>query len=232
MWYPYFGWLGSFNRGDLAEHEKFLTKHASPEAQLRHPFILEAKAEMKLRDRVGGGLRAYKTVEMSDTEMHVILQGYDGLSWVDADVRVSPDWAKIIAIELHQIAASPSGTQTSIFSESEQPPELTTTAARLSAPELLSPKDGTVFDHNPRHTPLQWNPVPGAVGYRVQWDYKERDGWASEIHASHVPWLETEGTSSTFEFVGAQPGRWRVCAFDESGIPGAWSEWHQFRYTR
>jgi hypothetical protein len=232
-WFQFFGWLQSFNSGDLAGLETFLTRHASLEAQLRHPFILEVTAEMKLRDRVGGGLKMHRIVRLSETEMHVILQGQDGLSWVDADLWVAPNMPySITAIELHQIPGPPPETQPSIFSESGQPPERDTTVARLKAPQLRSPWEDRVFDHFPRDTTLEWDPVPGAVGYRVQWDYKETDGWASEIHDFRAPSFDTLETSYTFRFVGEQTGRWRVCAFDESGIPGAWSEWRRFRYTR
>jgi hypothetical protein len=36
----------------------------------------------------------------------------------------------------------------------------------------------------------------------------------------------------TFDFVGAQPGRWRVWALDKNGKPGQKSPWWTFHYTR
>jgi hypothetical protein len=42
-----------------------------------------------------------------------------------------------------------------------------------------------------------------------------------------------EATSLTFEFVGAQPGRWRVSATDRSGssLASPPSDWRTFSYT-
>jgi hypothetical protein len=41
-----------------------------------------------------------------------------------------------------------------------------------------------------------------------------------------------EGTEFTFDFVGAQPGRWRVFPVNAAGQRGMPSEWRTFRYTR
>jgi len=38
-------------------------------------------------------------------------------------------------------------------------------------------------------------------------------------------------TTYTFNFVGAQPGRWRVWAVNGSGMPGSKSGWREFRFT-
>jgi hypothetical protein len=40
------------------------------------------------------------------------------------------------------------------------------------------------------------------------------------------------GTSLTYDFVGAQPGRWRVQAIDADGIASEWSDLAYFRYVR
>jgi hypothetical protein len=39
-------------------------------------------------------------------------------------------------------------------------------------------------------------------------------------------------TEFEFNFVGAQPGRWRVAAVLANGEVGVKSEWRTFRYTR
>jgi hypothetical protein len=103
------------------------------------------------------------------------------------------------------------------------PSEPTVPPPAFGAPLLLSPADGSVFDHFPRTTTVAWNPVPGAVSYHVEWEYFDTD-WR--------PWGSTDTTSTetTFEFVGAQEGRWRVTAFDAGG-QAAVSDWWGFRYT-
>jgi hypothetical protein len=102
----------------------------------------------------------------------------------------------------------------------------------LPAPRLLVPKDGSILDHYPRYTTLAWNPVPGADGYCVQSDYESGERWLSASYDS-VPVLHhTYIPTYSFNFVGAQPGRWRVWAVDAQGNPGLKSEWREFRYSR
>ena len=94
----------------------------------------------------------------------------------------------------------------------------------LSAPAPLAPTDGAVFGHYPRSTTLTWGAVPGASAYVVEVEY-DGGGWTSYK-------LETlTGTSFTFNFVGMQPGRWRVWALDEDGAGGDKSPWRVFEYT-
>jgi peroxiredoxin len=103
--------------------------------------------------------------------------------------------------------------------------------AALPAPKLVSPEHLSRFDHYPRTTVLVWNAVPGAAGYRVETDFQYRGLWANESHgALHT--VEVKETSYKFNFVGAQPGRWRVLAFDARGREGAKSEWREFVYSR
>lgn len=108
-------------------------------------------------------------------------------------------------------------------------PELETAA--LPAPKLVSPEDLSHFDHHPRTTVLVWKAVPGAAGYRVETDYQYSGKWASEDRGMAYA-VEVTATSYIFDFVGAQPGRWRVWAFDARGREGAKSEWREFVYSR
>jgi tetratricopeptide (TPR) repeat protein/thiol-disulfide isomerase/thioredoxin len=97
----------------------------------------------------------------------------------------------------------------------------------LPAPRLLSPAPGTVFDHYPRQTTVVWAEVPGAVNYRVEWAYESTGTWSDP-----TPIISVKEPVANFQFVGAQPGRWRVWAVDASGQEGAKSDWREFRYTR
>jgi hypothetical protein len=95
-----------------------------------------------------------------------------------------------------------------------------------AAPTPVSPVNGAVFDHFPRTTTLAWRALPGAVSYVVEVDYFS-NGWYRFKLVSNVT-----TTSFTFEFVGAQPGRWRVWAVDSNGQESAKTDWLEFRYTR
>jgi thiol-disulfide isomerase/thioredoxin/outer membrane lipoprotein-sorting protein len=101
----------------------------------------------------------------------------------------------------------------------------------LPAPKLVSPEHHSYFDHFPRTTVLVWRAVPGAAGYRVETDYQYSGKWWSEDHGKSYA-VEVTATTYTFDFVGAQPGRWRVWAFDASGREGVKSEWREFVYSR
>ena len=95
----------------------------------------------------------------------------------------------------------------------------------------MSPANHTVFDHYPRTTTLVWSEVPGPSGYAVEWDYNEGHSWASDRTGVFCE-LHTTEPVATFQFVGAQPGRWRVWAIDAAGAPGPKSAWSEFTYTK
>lgn len=101
-----------------------------------------------------------------------------------------------------------------------------------AAPKLTAPPEGAVFDHFPRKTTLVWARVSGATSYLVQVDFREPKGWNSELYGRDLPAFETTDPVYDFNFVGAQPGRWRVWAKFADGSEGPKSEWRGFRYTR
>lgn len=106
-----------------------------------------------------------------------------------------------------------------------------TSSTGLTAPIQNSPADGTVFSTYPRMTTLQWSSVTGAASYTVEHSYCSSAGcndWA--VDYGPVTGLTTN--SYTYEFVGAQPGRWRVWAVDANGNAGPKSGWWGFSYTR
>ncbi|MFA9454976.1 MAG: hypothetical protein ACERK6_13805, partial [Candidatus Aminicenantaceae bacterium] len=92
-------------------------------------------------------------------------------------------------------------------------------------PKLLSPANGSIFDHYPRTTTLKWEALPGVSGYRVEVQYQSGVSWYT--------WRDVTvtGTSYTFNFVGAQRGMWRVTAISGGGVQGPPSAWWGFRYT-
>lgn len=97
---------------------------------------------------------------------------------------------------------------------------------RLEKPTQISPANGQVFDHYPRKTTLEWKAVLGATTYVIEIGYKSGNKWISYSPRS------TNKTSYTFNFVGAQPGRWRVWAVGAGGQESPKTNWWEFRYTR
>jgi thiol-disulfide isomerase/thioredoxin len=105
-------------------------------------------------------------------------------------------------------------------------------APELLAPRLLSPASRAIFSHFPRETTLLWAEIPGAVSYVVEWDYKGSDTWASEQRGGPGVIMRSTQPTTTFNFIGAQDGRWRVWAMDAQGREGVRSEWREFTYTK
>ena len=95
----------------------------------------------------------------------------------------------------------------------------------LPAPGLVSPASGTTFNHCPRSVTLVWAPVAGADKYVLERQYQSLGNWTS------YPAVEVNATTYSFNFIGAQPGRWRVRAKTNSGTEGAWSDWSTFNFT-
>ncbi len=109
------------------------------------------------------------------------------------------------------------------------------TVQGISTPTQLSPADGSVFSNYPRTTTLKWSAVPGVASYTVEIDCYhccEANQWCTDVGKTWkvVPNLAT--TSYTFDFVGAQPGRWRVWTVDANGQVSPKSSWWGFTYTR
>lgn len=105
----------------------------------------------------------------------------------------------------------------------------------LAAPVLLSPKCGSVFSIFPRTTHLQWEAVPGATSYTVEIDCFDCcvDGkWCTDVGRTWLVVPNIRTLSYTFDFVGAQPGRWRVWAAGGGRLEGFKSGWCEFRYTK
>ena len=102
----------------------------------------------------------------------------------------------------------------------------------LSGPILIAPADQADFNVYPRTTRCSWKPLEGAAAYLLQWDYYSNGAWNSEAKKMGDFGTMTTATELTFDFVGAQPGRWRVWPFNAKGERGVPSEWRVFRYSR
>lgn len=111
----------------------------------------------------------------------------------------------------------------------------------LPAPVQVSPQADAVFDHYPRKTKLEWEPVEGAISYSVEVDFCRGQKLKGDLTCvepqPHVlknnpPTKGLTVTTHEFDFVGAQPGRWRVWAVDKEGREGFKSPWRRFVYTK
>lgn len=97
------------------------------------------------------------------------------------------------------------------------------TRQKLLTPVIVSPVNNSYLFGYPRKTTLTWKPVPGSTGYRIERQYYSGGIWVS------YPNITVNGplnASYTFDFVGDQPGRWRVTAigsplFSDSS-PSTW----------
>lgn len=102
-------------------------------------------------------------------------------------------------------------------------------------PTQLAPPDGSVFDTYPRTTTLQWSEVASAASYTVEIDCMgccAPGQWCRDVGQVWVVVPGITATSYTFDFVGAQPGRWRVWSVDAEGNEHPVSPWWRFEYTR
>jgi hypothetical protein len=105
----------------------------------------------------------------------------------------------------------------------------------VSAPVQISPKNGTVFEHYPRKTPLRWQTVAGASNYSVEVDCYHccaTDNWCTDVGQTWRTFTSIGDNTYTFEFVGAQMGRWRVWGIDANGNAGPGSGWWEFEYVQ
>ncbi|MBN9118903.1 MAG: EF-hand domain-containing protein [Planctomycetes bacterium] len=94
----------------------------------------------------------------------------------------------------------------------------------VSTINLVCPANNTVFCHFPRTTHCTWTPVATACVYQVDVQFQDGACWRPLTTGRvNCPCFQ-------FEFVGAQPGRWQVTAFDGAGRKVAESEWRTFVY--
>lgn len=101
-------------------------------------------------------------------------------------------------------------------------------------PQLRTPHNGDTFDHFPRQTHFQWDPIGlNNVTYNIEIDAfgaRSAGKWAAETGQA---WLVSGVLNTTLYehmFVGAQRGRWRVRARIHNQI-APWSDWDYFNYT-
>ncbi|MGI5939324.1 MAG: hypothetical protein ACOX8V_01300 [Thermoleophilia bacterium] len=101
-------------------------------------------------------------------------------------------------------------------------------------PTLRNPYNGDCFDHYPRLTTFQWDPVPAPrATYNIEIDAfgaRAAGRWAAEVNTNWLVSRAMSGCTYEHHFVGAQRGRWRVRA-RVHGRVCPWSDWRYFNYT-
>jgi hypothetical protein len=96
----------------------------------------------------------------------------------------------------------------------------------LKPPTLLSPADNEVFNIYPRHTVLIWSAVKNAQSYKVEIEFDAGPNWSA------YPLVATEETTYSFDFIGAQSGRWRVSTVYNDGKISTPSPWRTFKHLK
>jgi hypothetical protein len=97
---------------------------------------------------------------------------------------------------------------------------------QIAAPELVAPIPGAKLNNFPRKTIFEWKHVEGASKYEIVVEYNDGKWHLQKNAITNVP-------SYTLDFVGKQPGRWRVRSFSKAtGKPGAFGEWREFTYLK
>jgi TonB family protein len=115
-----------------------------------------------------------------------------------------------------------------------KPPVTRAPAIQLPAPAQVSPTDNIALHGFPRMLTMQWTEVLGAAGYGVEVDCYgccASHDWCSNVGK---PTFISQSSAPiyTHEFVGDQPGRWRVWAISADGTPGSRSGWRTFTYGK
>jgi hypothetical protein len=97
---------------------------------------------------------------------------------------------------------------------------------QIAPPELVAPLAGAKLNMFPRKTIFEWKHVEGANKYEIEVEYNDGK-WKLLKNAT------VNVNSFTLDFVGKQPGRWRVRSFSKAtGKPGIYGEWREFTYLR
>lgn len=105
----------------------------------------------------------------------------------------------------------------------------------LAAPVQVSPANGSQFDIFPRTMIFDWKTVSGAASYTIEVDAYHScqvNKWCSDIGATYLLVPGINATQYTHNFVGAQPGRWRVWAVSSNGTEGPKSPWWDFKHLK
>lgn len=100
----------------------------------------------------------------------------------------------------------------------------------VPVPAQVSPDNNKEFDYYPREVTFVWSGVsaPGTVTYNIEIEWYGGISWQSFTRSQGMA-----ATTYTMDnFVGANPGRWRVWATSSTAGDGPKSDWRYFRFLR
>lgn len=86
----------------------------------------------------------------------------------------------------------------------------------------------------PRRTVAEWQPVKGAISYVLETDCYHccrPDRWCTDVGSGWKIEKGLSGTRHSFDWVGSQPGRWRVWSIDAEGRASPKSAWTHFDWS-
>lgn len=98
-----------------------------------------------------------------------------------------------------------------------------------ATPALVNPPDAVTLTAFPRLIAFEWRPLPDAVRYIVELELQEPTSGEWFPHPYDAK-SSTGDTTLSIEFIGDQPGRWRVTAVSNTGERSLPSAWREFIY--
>ena len=98
-----------------------------------------------------------------------------------------------------------------------------------NSPILMQPDDGVTLSTYPRNVILEWQPMAGATRYIVNVEAQDPATGEWFPHPGKSRWT-TANNFQEIEFIGDQPGRWRVVAIDANNVRSRVSAWSEFFY--
>jgi hypothetical protein len=106
------------------------------------------------------------------------------------------------------------------------------TTPQMATPIQTNPANNEIFGHYPRALTLSWKMVPAAAGYNLEIAYCDSTRTTC-VSYPIVTITDPLQSDYTFEFVGAQPGEWRVTTLAGTGYRNSTaSAWHWFTFTQ
>jgi len=106
--------------------------------------------------------------------------------------------------------------------------------SRFPGHEAAVTRAGGPIPYTPRTTVARWNPTPDAKSYTIEIDCYHccrSNKWCTDVGAKWKIVPDLVETTYTFDWVGAQPGRWRIWSINADGEPGPKSGWTNFDYS-
>ncbi len=106
------------------------------------------------------------------------------------------------------------------------------TVPQMETPIQTNPANNEIFGHYPRALTLSWKMVPAAAGYTLEIQYCD-SARANCVSYPDVTIADPLQSDYSFNFVGAQPGRWRVITLGGATYRDSTaSAWRWFTFTQ